>query len=393
MILLKVINYLSGYHKVKVESSYAERVINQLMRNNINYWELRREESGELVFFISHKEYKLLSDIIDKNSCKVYDVYVKGLPFVLKRYRKRYGMIAGFAVFLAVLNVSSLFIWDIKVVSKTDLSHEQIISNLNELGCGVGTYIPAVDFDELCYKYVQTYEDCGWISVNVKGTTAEVELRPRVKAPEKDESPCNLVAAYDGMIEEFAIFKGKSHISVGSVVKKGDLLVSGIVEDKNGSLRIVRSSGVVYAKTNHTFEVVVPYEHKEKVYKDNSVKKRSILFFGREFKLFLKKFEPNEKYEANTDISGLVLFGVIKLPMSLKTEIYREITYASATYSEEEAAEIADEQMDTMISEKLGNADILSITTSEEKTENEYILKCNIDCIMDIAAENKITKG
>ena len=49
---------------------------------------------------------------------------------------------------------------------------------LAQLGCGIGTYIPSVDFYGICQRFLLENERVSWISVNMVGTTAEVTDAP-----------------------------------------------------------------------------------------------------------------------------------------------------------------------------------------------------------------------
>ena len=65
------------------------------------------------------------------------------------------------------------------MVSTTDTPHNVIIKNLEALGCYEGAFVPSIDFENLCIDYVDKYTDFSWVSVNLKGTVAYVEIQEK----------------------------------------------------------------------------------------------------------------------------------------------------------------------------------------------------------------------
>jgi similar to stage IV sporulation protein len=77
---------------------------------------------------------------------------------------------------------------------------------------------------------------------------------------------CNLVAKISGKIVRCEVLEGQVKVQREEYVPKGALLISGVVERKNGSFTTVCAKGRVIAETERVFEVVIPWEQKETVY-------------------------------------------------------------------------------------------------------------------------------
>ena len=75
------------------------------------------------------------------------------------------------------------------------------------------------------------------------------------------------MATADGIIKKMDIVSGNSVVKVGQAVKKGDLLVSGIIETVDGT-RFVKSKGTVLATSE-----------KEITLRENFKQKKWILHF------------------------------------------------------------------------------------------------------------------
>ena len=73
-------------------------------------------------------------------------------------------------------------------------------------------------------------DEIGWLSVNIIGSHANVEVKEKIEKPELEDnpSPCNIKASADGVITKITAGEGMSQVKKGSGVAKGDLLISGV---------------------------------------------------------------------------------------------------------------------------------------------------------------------
>ena len=109
--------------------------------------------------------------------------------------------------------------------------------------------------------------DISWLSVNVKGCTAHVQVVER-KRPPVDRwirsARANVVAARDGLVTRVEALDGKALVMAGSTVTKGQLLISGVADSKFGVVRFMQGRGRVYARTWYELSVRVPMTAVEK---------------------------------------------------------------------------------------------------------------------------------
>ena len=378
------VKWLWGYRKLKCERLHSVRLLNIMMRHSIDHFGLERTKEGEISFLLLEKEYKILMSILDKTDVKVYSVYCRGVPFIIKSHRNRAGLVFGFAIYLTIIFLSSLFIWDIKVVSTTDTPHNVIIKNLEALGCYEGAFVPSIDFEDLCIDYVDKYTDFSWVSVNLKGTVAYVEIQEKKLHGEESDTPRNLIASYGGIIEDYSVYEGKSQVKTGNVVKRGDLLVSGIVDNKDGDFSLCRAKGEVMATVDATLTVEVPFNYQKQIYTGRRFEERRIRFFNLTFPYFSDEAPKDITCTSLSEIDSAVLFEEIELPLSIEKNVYREYTVKDFVYSEEEAKSAAQALMKRKISKELPDAELISTQTKEKITESSYILTLDIKCRMDI---------
>jgi similar to stage IV sporulation protein len=143
-----IINYICGYYILRVRDRAA--FANLLLEQGIFTWNPVLHD-GCVTLYMLRSEYSRMV-IPDKIDVEV--VREVGLPHLLHRYRHRPGILAGLLLFIATLCISSMFIWNVEIEGAENIPEEEIIGKLEELGCGVGSFIPSIDFYALCNRYL-----------------------------------------------------------------------------------------------------------------------------------------------------------------------------------------------------------------------------------------------
>lgn len=159
------------------------------------------------------------------------------MPAFLTRFRKRYALLAGLALSILAACILSNFILVIDVTGNERVSRAEILSALNQLGFGVGSYGPAVDERDLVNRALLELEDVGFLTINIKGIRAEVVVREAPVKPEivDKNKRADVVAVRDGVILEVGAKAGKEMVKEGDAVLKGEVLISGLVTYENGT--------------------------------------------------------------------------------------------------------------------------------------------------------------
>jgi len=392
----KIADYFIGYYLVRAKGGSTLNLLNYMMKCRIAYSGLRRISSAEIEFYISGKAYKRILKFAEDDGTEIAIVRKCGLPALLYRYRMRLGLFVGILIFAFAVRESSSYIWRIDVSGNTEVPSEKIIAELGLLGCGVGAKISDIDFFELCNDYIAASEDISWISVNLRGTVASVEVREQKNITDsRDNSPSNIVAARSGQIESIGSYSGMCVVKNGDIVSEGQLLISGFDEDKNGEIKLSRAAGHIMAYTAREIKVSVPYKSEQKVYTGNTVTEKTLNIFGKMIKLYKKTGNYGTMYDKIEDKDSLVLFDKIYLPFSVSTVSYNEYSYEEIILNEAEAKAIAEAELREKLRNELGDAELLGINVKTSLTgddpENEaYTIECTVRCLENIAEEQII---
>ena len=386
----KFSRFIFGAYTLAVPSEQAPRAMNVLITNNIPFGK-SREEGGGVLILLSRRG---LSRYLDVTGGFLFGerAFCHGLPELFRRYRLRAGVFAGLLIFIASVTLSSFFIWDVNVTGNVSITAEEMQERLAAYGVREGAFIPALDMNDIASRILLEAGNISFLKINVHGTVARVELRERRESEKESElsSPSNLVARYSGQIERLEVMGGSCKVQYLTPVKKGELLVSGIIDSAALGYRLVRSRGKVFARVTLSYESEIPLEITEKAYTGAEKSKKSIIFFAKSLNISKKTSVPYEKYDTIINKEKIYLFGKIELPIFAVTETYREYREVPRTLSESEARTRALAEIDEKSRAELAGAEILSRTVETEMREGSLFVRTEVYCILDIAEEVKI---
>ena len=400
MFLFSLLNNLAGYVELECPAALTREAVNRLAANELDYWALRRRVDGALTFSMLEKEYARLM-ATDGPPIAYRIVRRKGLPQFLRRYRKRIGLPIGFLLLLILTKLSTQFVWDITVSGNEVLSDTAIVESLEELGCSVGSYIPSVDFYRICHAFLLENEEIAWISVNMVGTTAQVEVIETAAKDGAEENgngtPSNLLARFGGEIVRTETASGKVAVAPGQTVEAGQLLVSGVVDvgrEEEGRFVLVPSRGKVYARTERSLTVEVPFLQTKKVLAEERTYEKIIKFFGKNIKIKENSSILPDGCDIIEENRRIVLLeelaGGVSLPIFVKTKSIRCYQDVTVSLTADEAKTVAVLEMTALFEAEFKEAEILARTETVETSSEGLRLVWQIVSIENIAEESPI---
>ena len=388
---MPLIEYFRSAYLVSIHINDARLLLDLLITKDIPFHEQKTEEDKFFILMYAphYKEYVRLRG---KRRYRNENRRRLGFLEFLMRYQKRPGLAVGFFLALFLIIFSSLFVWDINVEGAERIPEQTILHALESRGIHLGTFIPSVDTEISEEFLILDIDGLSFVSINLRGTVVQVEIREREKNTEiiDTQSPSNLIASVDGQIEALRITGGLITVKLGETVKKGDLLVSGIIDSAALGYRLVRARGEVLARTTLNYHVEIPYETTEKIYTGKFFLKKSVKIFSKTIKLFRKDSICTSSCDKIESERRIYLFGLIKLPISITETEYAEYKLLPKTLSQQEALAEAYRHLRTLSEDDLCDAEILGRYTSFSESENSLTLTQQVECIINIAEEVKI---
>jgi similar to stage IV sporulation protein len=317
-------------------------------------WNLRQIDNG-YAFFISVRGFKSLKPIVKKTRTRPIIKERYGLPFLLQRYKKRKFFVVGILIFAILLYAFSLFIWDIHILGGYTHTSDELVTflNKNEIYSGVQkNKINCTEIEELLRK---AYDDIGWVSAEIKGTRLIIKI-VETNTPEMKKvttKPSHIVATKDGLVTSIITRKGTPKVAKGSVVKKGDILVSGIVEvygdgDLLVDTKVLVADADIMMKTYYTYKDEFDMNYIDKIYTDKEKTAFSISLFNKRIMLF-KPLNFYDKYDTIENQNDLKIGENFYLPFKYFNMTYKEFVEENKTYTKDEAIQIATEKLNLYI--------------------------------------------
>ncbi|RKD34732.1 sporulation protein YqfD [Thermohalobacter berrensis] len=393
MLVIRIWNYFRGYVIIKIEGLTLEKFINLAIAKGIYLWDIVRYDYTTLEAKVGIKGFKELRDVVKKVGCRVSIVEKKGYPFLVHKLRYRKMLAFGFVIALAIVIFLTSFIWSIDVINNEKIEDEYIIDYLQSLGIKPGILKYNIDTQELKRMLLTDLDVISYAHVEIKGTKLIVDIKEREKIIKKikENVPCHIVAKKKAVIQKVIAKNGKSVVEKGDIVKKGQILISGIIEDpKLENPLLVHSEGTIYGKTWYKLEIREPIY---KIIKNETGR----IYKSREIKIGNKKIQmmegdiPFNNYIKKTKEKNILKWGDMKLPTKILIHEYREVEVERVKQNVDSLKQQTTVKGVQQIMDKLPkNARVVSKDVEFSIEDNTLITKINIGVIEEIGIKQKI---
>ncbi len=395
-----ILMFFFGYCEFFVRSG-AERALSILLERKLRFTHMKNTDGGVSFRIYLFRKKWLSRALVSENiefSCSV----PRGLPSLFISLSKKYGLVLGLISLLAITLISERVVWEISISGTKELLDSEILADLENYGVKLGASISSLDMGQICTDYLIENPALSWIRINAVGNSLQIMVREKDMIPsEENDLPSNLVADCDGLIYRVEIIGGQRLVSGGESVLKGQILVSGLVDNENTSIegnivenptfRFERSVGKVFAITNENITVKIPMIYTEKRYTGEIHQKKSLIFFSKSINFsFLGR-----NLQENCDIIDVYDYAELWngkiLPVSVRNTLYKEYVIEDIPLTEKEAERLAQDELAEKISSLLGEEGVLLSKSISNSCDGDfYTIECKISCIRDIGVETPL---
>ncbi len=387
--MLGLIRWVLGYVRFVAKGMFPEKLMNLIAKSNISIWDAKRSEN-EFSACVVAEEYKEFRKFYKRSGTKIKVLEKHGLPFEVNKYKKRKGMIFGILAACLFIYILSLYIWDVKIVGDVPEDTSQIESVISELGLSKGKIKSRIDASYVEQNMMLKLPNLSWVSVNIDGSVIEVSIKQREMPPyivPKTE-PCNIKSKMDAQIIRMEVYNGTSVVNDGDAVVKGQLLVSGVFEDKWGGNAFKHADAKVWAYTKKSIHNEINLNQQKHILTNKTVCRKSMRVFGVEIPLTLAPI-PKGDYSKETKIKDLYLFKQ-KMPINLNKEIYTKEVTEPIVINEDEAKVQAEKFFEKFEENEFGESIILEKTLTGFVENDKYIVDAEYKCQENIAQKEAI---
>ena len=318
----KTVNDLRGSARLRVESSYPERVINLCAAHGVPFWGLQWESETVFTVRTTRHSLPLLRQITEEAECTITTQEERGAPILLHRGKRRYALMAGALLLLLLSLCGNIFIWDFRVSGNETVPEEAILRALENCGITVGSVGLELDQKAIRNQVLLELPDLSWLVVNVKGCTAHVQVLERQRPPRtvQEDEITNVVALRSGLVTEIRPLDGKAQVTRGSTVTEGQLLISGVVDTERQGVRMVHGMGQVWARTWYDLSVLVPLQTAKLVQQEGETTRIWLDIGKKQINLLAKGSMLPADCGKILHYGAVCLPGGFRLPLTVVTE-------------------------------------------------------------------------
>lgn len=322
--------FFTGYVTFRAEDGFPQKFIENCRQKGISLFNIKQD--GCVIYAdVLRRDYRALHRVRKGTDMRLRIVSRYGLPFFLHTHRDRRGLLLGATLFFLLTAILSNRIWCIDVVGNERVSEHDIIDAYRAAGVRVGGRVSALG-DVAEEKVLDSMHEIIWTSADNTGPTVTIKVKEGTAVPEIKnlEVPGNIVAKHDGRIVKYEVYEGAEESSLHSAVTKGDLLISGVLTSRDGSVILKPAAGSVIAETTRKTNFTL-----DRLYRLEEIKSAkpvsSFHFFGIKLGSIMQKKELYQEYN--------VVFGGKVLPIGRVTG-YRK-RYRAANLNENQKVLIA----------------------------------------------------
>ena len=351
----RIVHYLQGSQLVQIQCACPERVLNLLGAKGILFWDLQWESEICLRLRMLLEQGPALEEIARQTGAEMTVLRRRGIPVLWGRFHRRYVLLAGFAVFWLLLFGGDLFIWEFRVSGNETVPTETVLRALENYGITVGSPGLEIDQEDMRNHVLLELHDVSWLTVNVKGCVAYVQVVERHRPPEAADRSAvtNIVARRAGLITKVEALEGQAMVLPGATVTEGQLLISGVSETEHIGARFVHGMGSVWARTWYELSVNVPLQITQPAAGSRSHSRWALDIGKHRIKFYGKGSITGVDCDKITYYKPFTLPGGLRLPLTLVQERITAWEGAAAERTEQSARQEGEQQLLALLSARL----------------------------------------
>ncbi len=382
MFIISLYRFIRGYVEILVKGYFAERLLNLFSKNNISVFNINRTEDG-ITLMMLKKDFMKIRRIRGNNRIKIKLISKNGVPFLVKKYHFRIGIPVGVALFFLIIELLSMFIWNIEVTGNKNISTSEITEICSELGVRKGVYIRNIDTKILSQELLLKCDKLSWAAMNIEGSRLTVNVSEAIKKDTSD--PSNIIAECDCVITEITVESGVSEVVKGQAVRAGEIIISGI-EQKGEVLSFVRSRGEIKAMTEEILEESGDFSREISVPTGKKLRKTVFEFFGIKIPLYLGN--EHGQFNCESGYMPLKLLGV-DMPIGLYYKDFHFLKNKTQTYCREDVLQMLEDNIIKRV-ESVCIGDYIILNREISDIDSGVVLRCTVRYEKNVGREEKI---
>ena len=233
---------IPGFVRVSVKGQQCQRFVNLCRGREMDLKRIIRTGETELQLTMKVADFLQISPLRRKTGVHIHILKKKGPLFFLLFCKRRKMIPAGFLAVCCLLFFLSGRVWNVEIRGNILNPTPQLMSFLKEQGVCFGVSRKKISCSALAASLRREFPEITWVSAGFSGTGLRFEIREGTagEKAEPEERFCSLFSTLDGVIDSMVTRQGTPLVRAGDEIKKGQELVSGIVDITDDSQEVIR---------------------------------------------------------------------------------------------------------------------------------------------------------
>lgn len=233
---------IPGYVRVSVKGQQCQRFVNLCRGREMELKKIIRTDEGEIRMTMKVADFFRVAPLRRKTGVHIHILKKRGPLFFLLLCKRRKILPAGFLAVLCLLFFLSGRVWSVEIEGNILNPTSQLMDFLKEQGIHFGIARKNVHCSVLADALRREFPEITWVSAGFSGTGLKFEIREGDAKTREDnaERSCSLFSTLDGVVDSMVARQGTPLVQAGDEIKKGQELISGIVNITDDSQEVVR---------------------------------------------------------------------------------------------------------------------------------------------------------
>lgn len=325
--------------RIEAEGALLERFVEKALDEGVRFSRIGRTDRRHMLLETDSPGARTVLALLEGYRMRGRVVSSSGWPWLMKRLRARWTLLAGVLICAGLLSAFSAFLWRVEIrdVSGAPVSSE-VRAALSEWGLCFPLRRQEMDAQLLRLRLLSRFPQYSYVGVRERGATLRIELAAADSPPEvyELEAARDLLAERDGVVLRVTVLSGVAAVEPGDAVRRGQTLIRGEERISKEETRPIRAAGEVLARVWYEGESTLSLSGQEVLF-TGRLSRASCLALGA-FTWPPVAFEGFEQYAEEvreTPIGGLFL------PLKRVETVRRETCLRPFFRDPEEAAQEA----------------------------------------------------
>lgn len=375
--------------------------MNICRHHNIELWDVSQKEV--ICFSVSAGEFRRLIPFSAKTGVCPHIVRRNGFPFWMLEWRRKWTFYSGFLLFLLLLSFLSSFVWEITYNGQSSYSKETLSGTVEKIQVYEGMRRSRLDCDAIEKHIREVHPDISWVSAEEIGSVLKISIKEGKKeiVHEKSTGAVHQVARQDGIVQSIQVNRGIPVVKKGQKVKKGDILISGVVPITDDSDTVVEkmpvtAKGQVSLLVEKAFQEEIPLEYAKKEYTGKQIDQYRFVLGKQSFSIKKpwKRFDNSYKYDIINSVCVDRKIYPFSFSIMIEKGMYREYLMKKSTYTKEELRQAGLARYRRILQQYKQDGMKLRSHSARltQKDEKTWLLQGRVQFLCDVMDTRAVTK-